>query len=217
VDRSGVIAIGFDPALVSYPLPKAPFFELTFSDGSRLGVTGLKLDQGNLSATTRFGSQILVPLAEVIRIHSRTPSIVYLTERVAAAEKSIPYIGPSRSARHDVSVEGQTMRLSGQDYDRGIGTQSRSLLAYRLEPGDRRFQALVGVDDRAGALGNVIFRVLVDNNEERYASPPMAARDAPRAIDIDISKAKVLILVTEFGDRGAVRDLADWVEARIIR
>ena len=26
-----------------------------------------------------------------------------------------------------------------------------------------------------------------------------------------------LILATEFGDRGDVRDLADWVEARIIR
>ena len=30
------------------------------------------------------------------------------------------------------------------------------MLAYRLEPGDRRFQALVGLDDRAGPQGNVV-------------------------------------------------------------
>ena len=29
--------------------------------------------------------------------------------------------------------------------------------------------------------------------------------------------ASILILATEFGDRGDVRDLADWVEARMIR
>ena len=42
---------------------------------------------------------------------------------------------------------------AGQTYDRGLGTQSTTFLAYRVEPGDRRFQALVGVDERAGPLG----------------------------------------------------------------
>jgi hypothetical protein len=79
-----------------------------------------------------------------------------------------------------------------------------------------RFQALVGVDDRAGPLGSVVFRVLTDG-QSRFSTPPMTSHDAPRAVDIDVSKAKVLILITEFGERGDVRDLADWVEARIIR
>jgi hypothetical protein len=89
-------------------------------------------------------------------------------------------------------------------------------MAYRLKPGDRRFQALIGVDDRAGPLGSVIFRVLVDG-EPRLTTPSLTARDLPQSIDIDIANAKALILITEFGDRGDVRDHADWVEARIIR
>ena len=68
--------------------------------------------------------------------------------------------------------------LSGQTFDRGIGAQSRTLLAYRIEPGDRRFQALVGVDERAGPSGSVVFRVLVDN-KERFKSQPLSNRDAP--------------------------------------
>jgi hypothetical protein len=90
------------------------------------------------------------------------------------------------------------------------------MLAYEVEPGDRRFQALVGVDERAGPLGSVVFRVLADSTE-RFKSPPLTETDSPRAIDIDLSGAKHLILITEYGERGDVRDLADWVEARIIR
>ena len=45
----------------------------------------------------------------------------------------------------------------------------------------------------------------------------MSARDTPRPIDIDVAGAKLLILATEFGERGEVRDFADWVEARVIR
>jgi len=216
LDRSGVVAVGFDPALVVYPKPPSGFYELTFSDGSRLGVTGLRVEQGQVLATTRFGAAIKVPLGEVVRAHARTPSVVYLSEREAAADRYVAYVGPPRPFQRDANVEGHPMRIAGQDFDRGIGTQSRTLLAYLLEPGDRRFQAQVGLDDRAGPFGSVVFRVLVDN-KERFVSPPMSARDTPRMIDLDVSGAKRLILITEFGERGGVRDLADWGEARIIR
>ena len=72
-----------------------------------------------------------------------------------------------------------------------MGTQSTTLLAYRIEPGDRRFQALVGVDERAGPLGSVVFRVLVDG-KERFKTPPMTDHDPPRPIDVDLAGAKYL-------------------------
>ena len=86
----------------------------------------------------------------------------------------------------DRAVDGHPIQLGGQTFDRGIGTESRSLLAYRIEPGDRRFQALIGVDERAGPLGSVVFRVLVDR-QERFKSPPMTDRDPPRSLDIDLA------------------------------
>lgn len=216
LERTGVLALGFDPSLVVYPKPTAPYYDATLSDGSRLGLSGLSLEQGHLAASTRFGTRIKFPLTELIRLHARTPSVVYLSEREPAAEGYVSYVGPHRPFRRDASVEGHPLRVCGQEFDRGIGTQSRTLLAYRLEPGDRRFQAQVGLDDRAGPLGNVAFRVLVDN-VQRYASPPMSARDTPRTIDLDVAGKKTLVLITEFGERGGVRDVADWGEARVVR
>ncbi len=169
-----------------------------------------------MQATTRFGQSIRFPLSDLVRVHARSRSVVYLSERTPAKVGYVSYVGPTREYRVDRSVDGHLLQLAGQTYDRGIGTQSRTLMAYTIEPGDRRFQALVGVDERAGPLGSVIFRVLLDG-AERFKTPPLTDRDAPRSIDVDLSGGRFLILVTEFGDRGNVRDLADWVEARLIR
>jgi hypothetical protein len=216
LEKSGVVAILFDPGLVNYPRPKKDFTEVTLADGTRLGVTGARLNDGNVLATTRFGQSIRFPVSELVRFGARTASVVYLSERKPAGVQYVSYVGPAREMRVDRTVDGHLFQLAGQTYDRGIGTQSRTLLAYRLEPNDRRFQALVGVDERAGPLGSVVFRVIVDG-DQRLQTPPMTDRDPPKAIDVDVSGARHLILITEFGERGDVRDLADWVEARLIR
>ncbi|MHB1561558.1 MAG: NPCBM/NEW2 domain-containing protein [Isosphaeraceae bacterium] len=216
VERGGALAIGFDPALLRVNRPKGGYLEATLNDGTRLGLTNMKLADGNVEATTRFGPAVRFPLGAVARFRARTHSVVYLSERPHAAAQYDSYVGPTRPYRIDENVEGQPIRLGGQVYDRGIGTASRTLIAYRLEPGDRRFQATIGVDERAGPLGSVVFRVLVDR-DERFKAPAMTDRDPPRSIDVDLSGGKILILITEFGDRGNIRDLADWAEARIIR
>lgn len=216
IDRAGVLAVGFDPKQVKYPRPEGLFLELTLTDGSRLGVINCQIEQGQVLATTRFGAPVKLALTVLARVHTRSDAIVYLSEQTEAGVVYEGYVGPTRAYRRDANVEGQPLRLGGQSYDRGLGTQSRTLLAYKLDGRDRRFQALVGLDDLAGPLGSVVFRVKVDG-EDRFTSPPMSAQDTPRAIDLDVAGGKILILMSEFGDRGEVRDLADWVEARLIR
>jgi hypothetical protein len=217
IDRSGVVAIGFDPKLLNYPRPGSAFLEATLTDGTRLGLASIKLEEGNIHATNRFAKPIRFALSELTRLCARSSSVVYLSERSPATDpKYEDYVGPTLSFRLDRAVDSLPIRLGGQAYDRGIGTQSRTYLAYRIQQGDRRFQALIGVDERAGPLGSVVFRVFVDR-QMRFESPPMTDRDPPKALDIDLAGGKILILVTDFGERGSVRDLADWAEARLIR
>lgn len=216
LDRPGVLALGFDPTLVVYPEAQGATFELTMADGSRLGVSNAKIEHGQVVATTRFNATIRVALSDLVRAHTRSTSVAYLSDREASATQYVGYVGPTRPYRRDLSVDGHPLRLGGQTYDRGLGTQSRTLLAYRLAPGDLRFQATVGLDEGAGPLGSVVFRVLVDGRE-KFSTPPMTVHDVPKSVDVDVKGGKVLILVTEFGERGEVRDYADWVEARLIR
>jgi hypothetical protein len=216
LERSGIVALGFDPRLVVYPKPEGPYLDMTFIDGSRVGVTALQLEGGQIQATTRYGQAIKLPLGELAEVRARNGPVVYLSEIEPAGVKYVGYLGPTREFRRDEAVDGQPLRLAGKVYDRGLGMQSRSYIVYRLAPGTKRFQSLVGLDDRAGPLGNVVFRVVVDK-DERFATPPMSARDAPRLVDVDLTGAKTLVLIADFGERGEVRDHADWVDARLIR
>jgi hypothetical protein len=216
VERSSVRALGFDPALVAYPRPKSDFLELTLKDGTRLGVADAKLDDGNLVATARFGQTVRVSLSELARVHARNKTVEYLSDREPPRTQYVSYMGPTRGYRLDRTVDGHLFQLGGQTFDRGVGTQSRTLLAYVLKPGDKRFQALVGVDERAGPLGSVVFRVFLDG-KQKFTTSPLTDHDPPQKIDLDLTGAKNMILDTAFGDRGDVRDLADWVEARIVR
>ena len=213
---SGVVALGFAPGLVSYRRPAGPYLELTLLDGSRLGVTRARVERGQVVATGRFNAEIRLPIGELALVHALNGPVAYLSDRETADTIYIPYVGPPRPYRRNATVGGEVLRVGGRPYDRGLGTRSRTFLIYKLEPGARRFQAQVALDDRAGPLGSVAFRVQVDRTI-RYESPTMTAGEPPRTIDVDVAGGKALVLMTEFGDRGDIQDVADWIEARIIR
>lgn len=214
--RQGLQALGFPQGQVVYRRPDGPYFELKLGDRSRLGMSRIKLERGQLVGTTRFKSEIRFPIGELAQLHVMNSSVVYLSDRETSGTIYEPYVGPTRPYRRNSTVAGDVLRLGGRSYDRGLGTQSRSVLVYKLEPGSKRFQALVGVDDRAGPLGNVVFKVQGDK-KTLFESSPMVAGEATKIVDLDLSGMTFLILMTEFGERGDVQDHADWVEARIIR
>jgi hypothetical protein len=216
VPRKGVRALAFDKALVEYPAPDGPYLELHLTDGSRIAVSAPRYAQGAIEGRTRFGVPVRAPIGEVTRLTLRSGIVEYLSERPEALVKYVPYLGQPRPYRRDRAVDGLPLMLDGQPFDRGLGLQSRTLLAYKLDSSTLRFQARIGVDDRAGPLASVLFRVLLDG-EEAYASPPMSSSDPAREIDLDIRERRILILEADFGERGDVRDFADWVDARLIR
>lgn len=213
--RSGVRAIAFDAKLAEYPKPDRAYQEFTLTDGSRISATASKLESGVLAASSRWGKPIRIPLAEVARIVVRSPVIAYLSDRAEDGANYRPYLGSPRPFRKDLAVDGQPLMLRGQPYDHGLGMQSRTLVAYKLDGSAKRFQARIGLDDRAGQLGSVVFRVRLDR-ETVFESAPLTEGDAPKDIDLPIGAAQILILEADYGDRGDVRDFADWVDARLI-
>lgn len=214
--REMVRAVGLDPGLIQVPEFPERSFDLIFTDGSRLRLDDLSVREGRLKGRTPFGVEIEAPVDRITSCYAMSEQIVYLSELEAAREVTVPYVGPARPVQTNRTVFGDPITVNGRQFLRGLGTQSRSLLAYRLQPEDQRFQAHIALDDLAGPLGNVVFRVLVDG-EERYASPPVASGVEPIAVDVDVSGGQFLILATEFGQGGGVRDYAAWIEARLIR
>ena len=214
--RSTVRSVALDPSLASYPAPEGPSMDVLLVDGSRIRLLDPEINDGRLEGTTRFEGSLGVDLDDVRTVYIVGGPVAYLSDMAPAREISVPYLGPTRSARSGATVLGEPLTVGGRSYPRGIGTQSRSLLAYPIGPEARLFRAQVALDDASYPLGNVVFRVLVDA-EERYVSPPISSGTAPVPVEVDVSGGSFLILVTEFGRGGGIRDYADWLEARFVR
>ncbi len=102
VERSGVVALGFDPGLVNYPRPKTDFMELTLQDGTRLGVTEARIDDDSVLATTRFGQPIRCSLSHLVRVHA-AQRVGGLSLRSQAGRLAIRYVHRSETRLSDRS------------------------------------------------------------------------------------------------------------------
>jgi alpha-galactosidase len=115
-------------------------------------------------------------------------------------------------AQKDKSVDGNPIRIAGQTFQRGVGTHADSLLYVKLAGGSRRFTAMVGVDDEAGRLGSVQFRILADG-KEAYKSGLIKSGQAARPVDLDVTGVDLLVLAVGAGADGINYDHADWANA----
>jgi alpha-galactosidase len=110
--------------------------------------------------------------------------------------------------------DGAELMLNGTRYTKGLGVHAYSEIRYALNGQCRTFEANVGIDDEVGALGSVVFHVVVDGIE-RYTSPVMTGAGASEAVLVDLVGASELaLLVTDAGD-GPYYDHADWAGAHI--
>ena len=117
----------------------------------------------------------------------------------------------------DRSVDGHPLTLSGRTIEHGFGTHSPGLLLVNLHGKAKRFLATVGIDDEVGAgRGSAEFQVLGDGFKLLWRSGIMHPGEAPRAVDLDLTRVQQLALrVTDGGD-GFEFDHADWADARFI-
>lgn len=107
------------------------------------------------------------------------------------------------------SVEGNPLTINGTVYSNGIGTHSTSAIVYDLQGQYQRFQTTVGLDDETGNNGSVGFEIYLDGTLA-YASPVLLGTDAGHDIDIDISGAIEMTLITTDGGDNINHDHADW-------
>jgi hypothetical protein len=61
-------------------------------------------------------------------------------------------VGWGGTPKRDRSIEGRTLSMLGDTYEKGIGVSSYSELVYDIEPGYKRFVALAGIDDEMYAV-----------------------------------------------------------------
>lgn len=163
-----------------------------------------------------WGAVAEIPVASIARLEVKNGRLVYLSDLEPAEARQTPYFDGEHPYRRDESVTGGMLRLGGRTFSRGLGTQSRTELTYLVRGEYARFKAILGIDDSVGASGSVVFRVYGDDRR-LYESPLVRGGDRPIPISLDLTGVLLLRLEVDYGDEGDAADLADWVDASLLR
>jgi alpha-galactosidase len=110
--------------------------------------------------------------------------------------------------------DGASLSIAGQQFAKGLGTNSPSLVRYRLGQHCRELTAAIGIDDSSGGAGTAIFQVWADG-EKLFDSGVIEGGQPASAIRVDVAgKNEVRLWVGEVDDFG--QDHADWADAQLV-
>ncbi|HEX5272612.1 MAG TPA: NPCBM/NEW2 domain-containing protein [Gemmataceae bacterium] len=218
VERAKVAAVALNTELSTTLRPKGAYGRLVLRDGTRLSLASAACADGRtLTGETLFKTPVSVPLDDLVALRVEGGPAVYLSELKARKFEHTPYLGAAWPYVLDGSADRRDLRLGGSTFDRGIGMHTESRLTYDLGGRYRRFEALVGLDDQTGKGGSARVRVLIDGKPADVGGADLAGGRDPIAVRLDVTGAKQLTLVAEFGERGGVRGHVDWAGARLVK
>lgn len=116
------------------------------------------------------------------------------------------------SLGEDAAGDGGPLKVAGVRFAKGLGTASPGSITYALGGKCSRFTAHVGQDDEKGAPGSVQFSVVADGKTV-YTSPVQKPGMAAAVVDVPLTGAQSVQLVTGDGGDGPGNDHADWTDA----
>jgi hypothetical protein len=220
VGKDKVAALAFNTELVSRARPRGIYGHLVLVNGCRMAITAARVEDAGtmLWGKLPFGDSFTVPLEQVAALDYRHGCGTYLSDLKPKSYRHTPFLGESWPYVADGSVANRPLRLASGTHDKGLGMHSRSQLTYAVPEGTRFFEAVVGFDDVTGKRGRARVQVLLDGTPADIGrTRDLTARDKPLAVRVDVSRARELTLVVDFGRRGDVQAHVNWVDARFIK
>lgn len=206
-------AIAFNPTLARNRKVKGPYVRIVLRDGTRLGLTHVFADETILKGKTLFGPSAEVPLDQLLSLDVVQGKATFLADLKPKKVEQAAFLGTTWNWLPNRSVRGEPLRIGDSTFDRGLGTHPRTVLTYDLAGKYKRFDAVVGLE---GERGRAVVKVLVDGKEQPL--PELATLTAASAVDlnVNITGAKELTLIVDFGPTGDVQADVNWGDARLV-
>jgi alpha-galactosidase len=113
----------------------------------------------------------------------------------------------------DKSTAGQPLRIAGQTFANGVGTQLETTLFLEIN-GASRFTAVAGVDDATSTNDPVVFEIMADG-QRLWRSGELHKGSPAVNVDVDLRGKKELRLRTLDLGHTLSQAHADWAEGKI--
>src|SRR5262249_35126307 len=128
---------------------------------------------------------------------------------------AVPAMAEFYAPRRDEGREHQPLRLAGKEYNKGLSLYPRTTIEYRVPSGMKKFKAMAGIDEAVRETGNV--RLAISADGKTLFDRTIRGRDVSVDLDLDISGAKRLSILVDYGDQFDAGDFLDLAEARMVK
>lgn len=112
------------------------------------------------------------------------------------------------------SLDGRTMTIAGQTFQRGFGTHATSSLLVLLDGKAKSFTAKVGLDDEVKGQRPAVEFVLNGDGKKLWSSGIMHLGDSARLCQVSLAGIQKLELIVTDGRNGDYYDHANWADAQ---
>ena len=191
-------------------------FVLMLRQTGRLTVTAFELSHQTVEARLWYGESVTFQADRIARIDVAGGRWEWLSTHQPISYQHTPMLSLAWEYVPNRNVLGAPIRVAGETFDYGIGVHSRSSLTYDLKGIYREFVTSLGIDDSGGPYADVSVLILFDG-KRRFDQSHVKRGKLLGPVRLDVTKAKRLELIVDYGDNGDIQDRFDWVEAALIR
>ena len=152
------------------------------------------------------GIELSVPAASVQIVDYTMGKITYLSNLEPRDVKYTPFFEVVWEYRRDRGIDSQPIIFGSKTYAKGLSIHSLTVLKYRIGADYRRFQTIIGIDERF--RGNVDVTIKGDG---RVLFKGAARIDQPpQPLDLDVSGVVELEITVGYGEDEL--DIGDWLQ-----
>ena len=200
-------------------LPGEVFLRVLTRDGGAINGMVRKIEFGLWKLQPLWDAKRTIPIRidEIVYAEVLNGRTLYLSQLEPSAVREKTYLAPAQPYRRDRNCKGDVISLGGNHHTWGLGVHADSELTYEIGGRFKRFTAKLGIDDKVGDQGSVVFAVLGDGKALVRTPVVRGSEDAPRELSASVAGVKKLTLkVTSAGDMD-LGDCANWADAKLIR
>jgi NPCBM/NEW2 domain len=204
--------------------PPDPTCIIEDSHGWRLKAKKLVSAGQRLQVSTIAGPTFELPIDDITRIDFSAGKVIYLSDLDPDKQQWTPYVDFGKEAqslaefyelRRDEGRNHELIAVRGKTFAKGISLTSRTALEYRLPGGIKRFKALAAIDDSVREIGNVKLQIAADG--KKLLDREIAGSDDPVDIDLDVTGARRLSILVDYGKGMDAGDYLNLADARVVK
>jgi hypothetical protein len=189
---------------------------LDLASGDRLTARAVAWDGEVWKVKLAAGTELSIPSTGVQLIDYTQGKIAYLSNLEPRDVQYTPYYesGFVWEYRRDRGLDRYPIRFGSKVYAKGLSVHSATNLKYRIGGDYRRFQTIVGIDERY--RGNV--DIVIKGDGRTLFKGAARIDQPPQSLDLDVTGVVELEINIGYGEDGL--DIGDWLhlaDAKVIK